>query len=465
MPEIVGTNPGAITGETGGQRPPTVKRAPATLAQTPLGALRTAPRIDRPPAWRGDLNLALPHFDTARVGGVCRELRGEMALHLAASLIGLAGDARVIGLPVGSESTLLLAAQATRYGSVYWLTSHDASRALVAGGVDDAGLVDACGKWFEETDALHRLWHGALARFFTDAHRRRLLVDRYVPIGGFQPLGPDAICVRGTDLANFLGGDASQTSTFDLHDLAHYAAATVCPNVYGNKFHTRAFRQLPDQLIDLVAGFDSASAPQHADGTLFGNYLGHLFNQRGDYDDPEQKIVSDLAGRLVPYMLGEGSLYLPGSGRNIRPSRAATVCELAVLAQNKAYEWPASELEQLMFTRGGTDGRDELEQLGTSDRVRAIAALHQRTFHEARNTLKHRAQALAYQLTIEELRSQAPLSREERVLAHATTRHLRFDDYSVGLRRDLFGDVAAHLASADANELGPYPYLSTGRDI
>lgn len=432
----------------------------ATKAQTPfrtdgLGACEL-------PGWRGELNTTLPHFVSPRMPGVCREVREEIAGYLVDAVGELAVQAAADGLPLTCVPTMLLAAQTTRYGAIYWLTQLDALVALARRPRLDEGMLDACGAWFEQGTVLHQLWHGVVLRFITAPQRCHVIDNHHVPPGGFQPLSATVLCVREADRSDILSGSSAQTETFDLHDFAHYAAACVSPDLYANKLHSAAFRSLPEQLVDLVAGFNSSQTPQHADGTVFGGLLGHLFNERDEQEDPEWVIVGELARSIVPYMLGEEALYLPSRQRNVSPSRPVSVWELAVLAQNKAYEAPASELEQLLFTRGGADGRDALEPLTTSERVHAIAMLQGRTFHEARNTLKHRAHVLAYELTIEELWRQRGLDPAECAIAGATLKHLRFADYHLGSRRELFRDVANHLAGGAGAELGPYPLLDGG---
>jgi hypothetical protein len=411
--------------------------------------------------WRGGLNSVLPSFDTHRVFGVCRELRGEIRTHLLSSLRDLRRDVEGPTQAGAHSSEVLLAAEASRYGAIYWLTSRDARTACASRELDST-LIDEYGAWFEAGGTLHRLWSKAIAAFLYDRERRHLITDRFVPKGGFQPLGAGTVCIGEADLAKLTGAGSSSLAMLDLHDLAHQAAASLCPELYGNRLHSRAFHQLPAQLRDLVAGFDSTRTPQHADGTVFGGFLSHLFNESVDVDAPEAEIVEHLAKAIMPYMLGEGALFLPASGAWTQASRSVDVYEAAVLAQNKAYELPASELEQLMFTRGGLDGRDQLANMSTSERVRAIGRLQGRTYHEARNTLKHRAQALAYQRTVEELWRRHDLSDAQRDLAARTFRHLRFQDHRSGMRRDLFRDVATVLSNTEV-DLGGYPDLQVTR--
>ncbi|KAK8140326.1 hypothetical protein PG984_000392 [Apiospora sp. TS-2023a] len=73
--------------------------------------------------------------------------------------------------------------------------------------------------------------------------------------------------------------------------------------------------------------------------------------------------------------------------------------QLAVLAQNKFYELTASEIEQRVMTRGGPAGdeRDTLDAMSSADRIRHLAASRGWMYFEVRNTIKHRAQKLAYQ--------------------------------------------------------------------
>jgi hypothetical protein len=411
------------------------------------------------PSWRGELNRSLPTFDTPRLFGVCQQTRREVLAHLEASLAEVRRDLEGPWAASKHERIARLALETARYGSIYWATAPTARAALTTMSTADLSVLDQYGAWLGEPSVQHRVWHGAISRFLRDAENRNLITGPFVPKGAFQPLDSGVVCVRADELHALTGDAPSQTGVFDLHDFAHQAAASLCPELYGNRFHTPAFEQLPPSLADLVAGFDSDRIPQHADGTVFGGFLGHLFNEWDDYEEPESTIVEGLAERIVPYMLGEGTLYLPAQERRICPSRSVNAPELAVLAQNKAYELPASELEQLMFTRGGGDGRDELEQLSPSERLQAIAALRRRTFHELRNTLKHRAQKLAYERTVEELRGRAGLADEERHLLANTFRHLRFLDYRSGLRRDLFRDVAIAIGKRRAGVPGAYPLL------
>ncbi len=412
--------------------------------------------------WRGAPNQELPFFSTRRLHGVCLELRQEVQAHLRASLADLRRSEEGARVASANAGPVLRAAEATRYGAIYWMTKHEAQAARLDGTARDARLLDEYGAWFEEGGRLHVLWAGAVARFLRDSERRHVITDRFVPVEGFQPLGQGAVCVREADRDLLMESAGLASACLDLHDFAHQAAASLCPELYGNRFHTVAFRQLPAQLTDLVAGFESLRTPQHADGTLFGVFLSHLFSSLVDLREPERLIVDRLAAAILPYLLGEGPLYDATRERFIYPSRSINIYELAVLAQNKAYELPASELEQLMFTRGGLDGKDDLEGLTTSERVGAISSLSGRTFHEARNTLKHRAHALAYQYTVEEIWRRETLIQPERQLAARIFRHLRFEDHRCGIRRDLFRDAATELRDR-RNHIGDYPELFEGQ--
>lgn len=132
---------------------------------------------------------------------------------------------------------------------------------------------------------------------------------------------------------------------------------------------------------------------------------------------------------MAEYLLGHRELQHLTTAQMLRVKRPICAIELATLVQNKAYELAASEIEQRVFTRGGPagDSRDELEGLSALERITFLGGCRRWLYFEVRNTIKHRAQQLAYQKVA------------ERMLAHEN------GDFIVGNDRSLLEAVLDNL--------------------
>ncbi len=414
--------------------------------------------------WRGDIARGLPRFgETYRLEGVARKIRADVDACARAHLPAVASQVQAPRFQTRDDigDLLLAALYASRYGTIYWLTPDIALRSMAAGSRAMRAL-DSLGRWLGESGWANRWWNATVATFLESQSHQLMPVGGFAPHWGFQAVSARQLAVRPEEV---LPGDdalASNVPRHDLHDFAHLAACRMSGELYGNKFHLPSrLGALPSQLVDLVAGFDSDQTPQHADGVLFGRVLQHLF-ERGvtDPDLPEWVIVQELADALLPYLLGEGSAFDPVLQCEITATRSVNVYELAVLAQNKAYELPASEAEQVLFVRGGRDERDQLAGLSASDRLRVVAGLARRTYHERRNTLKHRAHAEAYVRAASLLLRDTDLAAPERELANAVVRSLRFLDFWDGDRRNLIDDAATLLQASNTGMLDAYAPVS-----
>ena len=100
-------------------------------------------------------------------------------------------------------------------------------------------------------------------------------------------------------------------------------------------------------------------------------------------------------------------------------------------------------MEQKFFTRGGPagDNRDELEELDPLERVEALSyprVQNSWLYFEVRNTLKHRAQSLAYGLVARELIRRG----EDKEICDMILASLSFEDAHNGRRMNLWNVVS-----------------------
>ncbi|KAK8021454.1 hypothetical protein PG990_006592 [Apiospora arundinis] len=213
-----------------------------------------------------------------------------------------------------------------------------------------------------------------------------------VPPYAISSISLHHVAVRSRDIE---GGSARllevTEALWDLHDFAHHTAAALSPNLYGNKYFSHLIG-LPRRLTALIRSPGMSTAdpkPACSDGVIFS---------QGPYT--YACLTNRLADLLAAYLLQQRALCHRTTGAMITMKAPITPEQLAVLTQNKAYELTASEMEQRVLTRGGPagDGRDELDAMSTADRIRHLATCCNRwMYFEFRNTIKHRAQKLAYQ--------------------------------------------------------------------
>ncbi|KAK8083666.1 hypothetical protein PG996_002447 [Apiospora saccharicola] len=205
---------------------------------------------------------------------------------------------------------------------------------------------------------------------------------------------------------------------WDLHDFAHHTAAALSPHLYGSKYFTHLIR-LPSRLTALIRSSAMKTAkpnPLCSDGVIFSELLTPLIEDelpaivRGQLTHTYVSLTDRLAESLADYLLQQRALRHNTTGALLTMKVPITPEQLAILAQNKAYELTASEIEQRVMTRGGPAGdeRDALDAMCSADKIQYLAASRSWMYFEVRNTIKHRAQKLAYQKV-----AQRMLSRPE----------------------------------------------------
>ena len=341
-----------------------------------------------------------------------------------------------------------------RYGAIYPLSRRRAGEiASVLGGAEWRYL-DQLADELAEGGVPERVLNYAVHRFLSSPARRRTYVSRAIPQSAFQALGHDHVAVRRSDLVAQSAATTLDVAhpVYDLHDFAHLVAATLCPQLYANRYHEPGFRALASDLQELITSprLGTTNPRPLSDGLVFSEFLTHLFNELNEPDRAtasddladEDELVDAMADALVPYFLDGAALRQPSTSMSIAAPSPVKPAQLAVLMQNKAYELPASEIEQHVFTRGGESQRDDLSKMPTSQRIRTIAELHRRTHHERRNILKHRAHKAAYQRIARRLLADRPSPPIRRLLS-ATLHHANYEDWMCGARLNLFDAVAS----------------------
>lgn len=263
-----------------------------------------------------------------------------------------------------------------------------------------------------------------------------------VPPNAMSSIGKRHIAVRSTDFERPAKHILAETKPlYDLHDFAHLTAATLSPDLYGNKYFDHLIK-LPASLTALVRSPEMRSGKglKLSDGIVFSELLTGLFTKeveahiKSEKTQTYQSLTQILANALADYLLGRRPLLHLSTQSTIQLEEPITPVQLAVLAQNKAYELPASEIEQRCFTRGGCDGQDPLLNMTTRERIEFLATSTGWTYFEVRNTVKHRAQKEAYRLVaVHFLESGVEVNLCRKILAN-----INYEDWRKGERVDLW---------------------------
>ncbi|KAF2664392.1 hypothetical protein BT63DRAFT_465241 [Microthyrium microscopicum] len=209
---------------------------------------------------------------------------------------------------------------------------------------------------------------------------------------------------------------------WDLHDFAHQVTASLASHLYGSSYFSHLAKLQPSltALIRSPGLRTSSPKPVFSDGVVFSELLTNLYTteiqavQDSQYSHTYASLTEKLADAVADYLLGKRGLCHHTTGIMLSMKQPLTAAQLAVLVQNKSYELPASEMEQRVFTRGGPNGdeRDELDGMSAEDRIRCVAYQDTWLYFETRNTIKHRAQKLAYRKVAAKMLIKARLGEE-----------------------------------------------------
>jgi hypothetical protein len=392
-----------------------------------------------------------PSFDQpVRVAQIRKVVRGAVVAHVQ---VGVGIFVRRHALPSSagktSERQLLLALQLRRYGVIYLLDRRGARAALAYAKTHAYDLSRANQIW-DDSGSTDSVFNWAVHSFVRSYAGSLAVHERLVPPFGFQTLSDGRFAVRACDFLdrNLEDSWSEPKALYDLHDFSHWATATLNPSLYGNYYHGH-LDKLPAHYQHLITSpnLASGSAPFFSDGFIFSDLLTHLFEEMDYWTLSCADIVEYMATRVRDYLLAIRPLFSSRLNRWLLPERRISVLELAVLAQNKSYELPASEMEQQLFTRGGASSADHLMELDILERLEEIANAGNTYLHfEKRNVTKHRAQKEAYRLTSLTLLENDSLTREEIRLLAEVIDNLTYSDWRAGRRVNLITRVAELLA-------------------
>ena len=407
------------------------------------------PEVD----WLDGDEPAHPFFDDAlRVQQIICSIKAELLHNILRGCAAILGSLTEQGEPnisvlrqtLKEDPSLWRAIiSAQRYGVVYLASRLEARQCfqpLVENHAPEADIIDSfLGK---DAVAIRAINYG-VGRYVTEGG---LKIDNpacLVPPNAISSIGKGHVAVRSKDFERpseeLL---AERNPLFDLHDFAHLTTAVLSPELFGNKYLNHLIK-LPADLTALVRspGMRSGKGSRISDGLLFSELLTSVFTQEVEAHIQKEKIhtykslTQTLAEILADYLLGGCPILHLSTQSMIYLDEPITPTQLAVLAQNKAYELPASEIEQRFFTRGGSDDRDRLFNMTTRQRIEFLAKSRSWTYFEVRNTIKHRAHKEAYRLVaMHFLENGVEVELSRKILENIT-----YEDWRRGKRVDLWG--------------------------
>lgn len=335
---------------------------------------------------------------------------------------------------------------AQHYGVIYFMSRSDARYIYHPLMAQHSTTADAIDTFLRSHNAAGiRAINYAVHAYITRGGLRVDYATSCVPPNAISAIGPRHVVVRGVDFHQRSAADvlAVASPMWDLHDFAHLSCATLCPDLYGNKYQTNLVR-LPKPLTALVRspGMRTALGPKISDGLVFSELLTKLFteavmeaSEKNTNGETYASLTTKLARTLADYYLGRRSLEHLSTGQTLLLPDAISPTQLAVLVQNKSYELPASEIEQRVFMRGGPLGAKEDPLLGLSARDRAawLAGSRSWGYFEVRNTIKHRAHKEAYRLVCSDLINRTA-GRADTELLKNIRANILYEDWENGER-------------------------------
>lgn len=410
------------------QLSPTKQTQPCSITpEAQLSLFEDLPASYDPTTWWLDGHCpGHPHFDNAGkiqfwVKSIKRQLH-QCVLEGCRLLLERTGSQTLLSSLVTHQALWKAGVSMHKYGVVYLASRSECRHEFLLAIEKHPDAFYAIDAFLSSDANVIRAINYGVHRFVNSA---TITVDhpgRLIPPRAISALGPHHIAVRPQDFS----GDGVDmldvtSAVWDLHDFAHLTAASLAPELFGNKYFSHLV-QLPPRLTALIRSPGMVTAepkPRCSDGVVFSEFLTNLFTaevdavQRGEKTHTYMSLTETMAGSVAEYLLGDRELRHNTTGQMIAMKEPITAAQLAVLVQNKAYELTASEIEQRVMTRGGPAGdpRDELDSLTPSDRIRFLARCRRWLYFEVRNTMKHRAHKLAYRKVAERMLTEAERNR------------------------------------------------------
>lgn len=311
-----------------------------------------------------------------------------------------------------------LAIKSLRYGTIYWLSRFE-SKMHSSYAMRHQEVINDIALFLQNDGVINRITNYAIHRFILNQHNQLYFSQELIPPFAISSVGFNQFYIRRKDFIDRSLDDSfnESKSLYDLHDFSHAITASLNSELYGNHYFDSLIYLSP-HLRNLIKSYNykSYSANPISDGMVFSELSLCLFNKINYSSLSHERIVSNISSALAKYYLNKMPLVHHSTGKSMYAGRVITLYELAALVQNKAYELPASEMEQKLFTRGGYNGNDPLQTLKPSERIEFLADTNTWLYFEARNTLRHRAHKQAYKIVANHLIESTHKSSEEKLL-------------------------------------------------
>ena len=282
-----------------------------------------------------------------------------------------------------------------KYGSIYFLSRNDVLLNACSYNDNDINIV---GDFINHHKIGFKVINYSVLRFVQEFNGEVKNSEFLIPKNAINSVSSQTIFVREKDFDHqpidiLL---SSYSPLFDLHDFSHLILSRVNSDIFGSKYFPCLLRlnKYFQCLITSPYKFNKTIL-KVSDGMIFSEILTPYYNNL-DKSISDKKLVNIMSKKIFLYLLGKSKVFSPKINKNIYLNRNITPIELAVLSQNKCYEWPASEIERYVFTRSGNDVLDEFFDKDYSEVLHLIKNKPTWFYYERRNTLKHRAQRLAY---------------------------------------------------------------------
>jgi hypothetical protein len=334
-----------------------------------------------------------------------RYVKGQFSRYLRASIERWASrltkaDRDLSSLIVNNIRSAELTLALHRYGAIYWASRAEAS--IVS--KSDASLINDLSAAL--APAVSDIFDVAVTDMLSTMEL--IVMDRCVPYSAFCSVGESQILVDRTHGPPLLRGELPEEGeVYDLHDFAHYVCALLNPIAFGCRYHL-ALPFLSNEEQNLIYSPNLYSSNQQviSDGCVFSRVSRALYDDMFDKEeDPRTatKKEAELAEAIYQFLVGRLSVQCPKTGEILAAEEPLSPPQAAILLQNKYYEAPASQVEQMLFTRSTLDVPEPLEELNAHQRSREIASLDRLRYAESRNLRRHRAHTKAYRLYFDRL--------------------------------------------------------------
>lgn len=185
-----------------------------------------------------------------------------------------------------------------------------------------------------------------------------------------------------------------ESSKYDLHDFCHYVCSLLSAELYGSK-HFNLDEESFKMIYDI--NYTSENGILISDTIIFSNFLDFYYHKIIDEND--SFIIKYLSELICDYLLGKIELYHSNLQKLVKLDNRVKIDDLMILLQNKYYELPASQIEQLFFIRSSppSENKDNLPSSSSVDLINYINNNGNKLlFYEKRNLVKHISQITSY---------------------------------------------------------------------